>query len=109
MTWVLRLLAFCSIPAKDLRDCYRFFLPNPVTQPVRGSDPEVVALKVDRENVVVRWSTLNRYVLNLAIPVAHHHLRRMGIECRPIHRPICAIVVSQSFIGREPCAIAIDG
>src|SRR5208283_1112475 len=83
------------------------FLADAVTQSLGGCDPEVVTLKVHAENIVVCWSCLHRDALHLAARVAHQHLRLVGAERGTVHRPVCAVVVSQTLVGREPRTIRI--
>ena len=71
--------------------------------------PQVVPLKVDSEDVVMRGRAFHRYLLDDACRIAHQHLRLVRVERRPIDGPVCAIVISQSFIGGEPGAIAVHG
>src|SRR5450759_348724 len=84
-------------------------LPNAVAQALGGRYPKVVPLEVNPENVVMRGRAFNCYLLHSAGCVANQHLGLVGLERRPIDSPVRAIVVSQSFIGREPGAIAVHG
>ena len=79
-----------------------------MTQSLGGGDPDVVSLKIDSENVVVRRGCLNGTAFTLPLGVAHQHLRFVGVESGAVHRPVRTVVVGEAFVGREPCSIGID-
>jgi hypothetical protein len=74
-------------------------LSNSVAQALGRSYPQVVSLEVDAEDVVMRGCAFDCYLLDVARGVANQHLGFVGVERGPIDSPVCAIVVSQSFIG----------
>src|SRR5947209_6492356 len=83
----------------DLRCYSRIRQANSVAESVRGSNPDVIALKIDRKNVVVGGSGLDWYLLHSSSRVANQHLGFMSIESGTIDRPIGAVVVGQSLVG----------
>src|SRR3974390_2659294 len=83
-------------------------LPCPVTQSLGRRHPDVIALEVNAEDVVVCRCRLHRNVRYVAIRVAHVHLGRAGLEVRAIHCPVRAVVICQPLIGAEPRAIGIQ-
>src|ERR1039457_2833928 len=82
-------------------------LPNAVAQAFGGRYPDVIALKVDSENVVMGWRALHRYLLDLASRIANQHLRLVRVERGTIDGPVSAVVISQPLVGGEPCAIGV--
>src|ERR1035441_2471019 len=83
------------------------FLMNSLAQPLGGCNPDVVALKVDAENIVVGRRGGDGDRRYLALRVAHRHLRLAVFERGAIDGPVHAVVVSQPLIGAEPCAIGV--
>src|SRR5947207_3357829 len=102
------LLPFRLIAAKNLCECDRLPLTYGVTQSMRSGNPEVVALKINSENVVVRRSALHRDIPDASARVAHQHFRFMRVESRAVQRPVGSVVVSETLVGGEPGAISID-
>src|SRR5579884_62343 len=66
--------------------------------------PDVVVLKVDAEDVVVRGRAIHGHMRHGALGVAEQHLWTMRIEGGAINSPGRAVEVGQSFIAGEPGA-----
>src|ERR1019366_3545970 len=81
------------------RPFLRTMLPNAVAQALGRRYPQVVSLEVDPEDVVMRGRAFDCHLLDPACSVTNQHLRLVGVERRPIDGPVCAVVVSQSFVG----------
>src|ERR1039458_4991441 len=76
-------------------------------QTLGGCNPDVVALEVDAENIVVGRRGGDRDWRYLALRVAHRHLRLAVFERGAIDGPVDAVIVSQPLIGAEPGAIGV--
>src|ERR1035437_3618549 len=83
------------------------FLMNSVAQTLSGCNPDVVALEVDAENIVVCRRGGDRDWRYLALRVAHHHFRLAVFERGAIDGPVHAVIVSQPLVGAEPGAIGV--
>src|ERR1019366_6276198 len=89
------------------RSCIASLLPYSVTQPLGCRHPDIVALKIHAQDVIVcgrRVHLDRRYV---PIGIAHRHFRLAGVECRAVDGPIGAVVIGKTLVGGEPGAIAV--
>ncbi len=96
------------VRGKNLCGFDRILLANAVAQSLGRRNPEVVALKVYSEDVVVCRGALYWNLLHRAGRVAHQHFGLMRIECGPVNGPVRTVVVGEAFVGGEPGAIAVD-
>src|SRR5215469_11808590 len=81
--------------------------PDPMTESSCRSDPDIVSLEIDSENVVVRRRGLSRNTAHLSDFVADQHFRRVRVERRTVDGPILTIVVSQPLVSRKPGTVSV--
>src|ERR1039458_8658325 len=104
----------CPIASRISANAFMISLPifllllsNSVAQPLGCSDPNVAALEVDAENVVVGRRGGDRDRRYGSLRIAHRHLRLAVFKRRAIDGPIYAVVVGQPLVGAEPGTLGI--
>src|SRR5580704_8176052 len=80
-------------------------LKYPVAYPFGRGNPDIAALKIDAEHVIVRWGRGDGDGRDFALRVANGHFRFAGGERRTIHRPVRSVVVGKALVGAEPCVV----
>src|SRR5512133_3058247 len=82
-------------------------LPNSVTQALGGCDPNVVALEIDAEDVIVGRRRIDAYGSRIAVGVAHQHFRLAGFERWPVDGPVRTVVVREALVRGTPGPVAV--
>src|SRR5690242_16998567 len=82
---------------------------NSVADAAGRSDPNIVALKIHAENIVVSRRRLDLARRRLPGRVPNNHLGLAAVEARPVDGPILAVEVRKSLVGGEPAAPPVQG
>src|ERR1019366_750706 len=93
-------------------NCLLWLNSNSVAQPVRGGHPEVVPLKVQPQNIVMRGSRVHGNARDGALRVADRHFRRVRSvrsHRRTVNRPVRTIIICEALVGGEPGTGAVQG